>query len=77
MQTNAELEKVRSELCKLIQENASKETILKKSQELDVYIVEQMKKQYNTKCNQAHLIAVGIYSSNIVFERICQIQFYL
>jgi hypothetical protein len=51
VQTNAELEKVRSELCKLIQENASKETILKKSQELDVYIVEQMKKQYNTKSN--------------------------
>ena len=77
METNAELEKVRSELCKLLEENASRDLILKKSQELDVYIVEQMKKQVNTKCNQDHLIAVGIYSSNIVFERICQIQFYL
>ena len=51
METNAELEKVRSELCKLLEENASRDLILKKSQELDVYIVEQMKKQVNTNCN--------------------------
>ena len=51
MEANAELEKVRSELCKLLEENASKDLILKKSQELDIYIVEQMKKQVNTKCN--------------------------
>lgn len=37
---NEKLEKARSELDKLIADNADKEEILKKSQEVDIYIME-------------------------------------
>jgi hypothetical protein len=47
MDKNKKMEELRDELNKMIDKGMDSKIVLKLSQELDIYIVEAMKKEYN------------------------------